>query len=193
MDIRHLTGESLGAALDDIARLRISVFRDWPYLYAGNLEAERRYVATYAGNPSAIVIGALDGPRLVGAATGRPIEDDSAEVVAALAATPYRPAETFYCAESILLPDYRRRGIGHIFFDLREAHARALGCRHAAFCAVLRAPDHPARPADYWPLDPFWRSRGYAPLPGVTTQFRWTDLGDSAPTAKQLKIWIREL
>lgn len=193
MDIRPLTGEPLGAMVDDLARLRIAVFRDWPYLYTGNLDAERRYLEGYADTPSAIVVGAFDGPRLVGAATGRRLADDAAEVSASLAGTPYQPAETFYCAESMLLPDYRRRGIGHAFFDLREAHARALGLRHAAFCAVLRASDHPARPEGYWQLDPFWRARGYEPLPGLTTQFRWTDLGDSTPTAKQLRIWIRDL
>lgn len=36
-----LTGDTLTSALDDVARLRISVFRDWPYLYDGDLEYER--------------------------------------------------------------------------------------------------------------------------------------------------------
>ncbi|MEE2816993.1 MAG: GNAT family N-acetyltransferase, partial [Pseudomonadota bacterium] len=32
-----LRGEDLARAIDDVARLRIAVFRDWPYLYDGDL------------------------------------------------------------------------------------------------------------------------------------------------------------
>jgi hypothetical protein len=35
IDIRRLTGEAPKAALDDLAGLRIAVFRAWPYLYEG--------------------------------------------------------------------------------------------------------------------------------------------------------------
>ena len=62
---------------------------------------------------------------------------------AALAGTGPALTEIFYCAESVLLPEYRGRGLGHRFFDLREAHARALGRSHCAFCSVVRPADHP--------------------------------------------------
>ncbi|MFP5511018.1 MAG: GNAT family N-acetyltransferase, partial [Alphaproteobacteria bacterium] len=39
--VAALTGAGLEAALDDVARLRIAVFRDWPYLYDGDLAYER--------------------------------------------------------------------------------------------------------------------------------------------------------
>ena len=103
------------------------------------------------------------------------------------------PEQIFYCAESVLLPDYRGQGAGHRFFDLREQHARALGLRFAAFCSVKRPEDHPARPHGYRPLDGFWRKRGYAPLPGVVAQFTWRDLGDATDTAKPLQVWMRAL
>jgi GNAT superfamily N-acetyltransferase len=93
----------------------------------------------------------------------------------------------------VLLADYRGRGIGHRFFDLREAHARATGHRRVAFCGVIRAVDHPGRPADHAPLDPFWRKRGYAPLPGVVARFRWKDLGEAQETQKPLQFWMRDL
>lgn len=38
IDVRALTGLDLDAALDDMARLRIKVFRDWPYLYDGDVD-----------------------------------------------------------------------------------------------------------------------------------------------------------
>lgn len=51
IEVRSLTGPALEAALDDVARLRIAVFRDWPYLYDGTLEYERAYLATCATTP----------------------------------------------------------------------------------------------------------------------------------------------
>nr|WP_217354914.1 GNAT family N-acetyltransferase [Ruegeria arenilitoris] len=188
-----MTGPALEAALDDVARLRIAVFRDWPYLYDGDLAYERRYLQSYRDSDRAIVVGAFDGDRLVGAATGAPLADHAEDFAAAFDGTRLELSQIFYCAESVLLPDYRGQGVGHAFFDLREDHARALGFAKCAFCGVQRPADHPMRPAGYRPLDPFWRARGYAPLPGVIAQFSWKDLGEDSETLKPLQFWIRDL
>jgi len=195
MSLRYqaLTGAAIDAVIDGLAALRIRVFHDWPYLYAGDLGYERGYLAVYRDNPRAIVAAAFDGDRLVGAATGLPMVDADPEFRAAFEGTDHNPEQIFYCAESVLLPDYRGQGAGHRFFDLREQHARALGLRFAAFCSVKRPEDHPARPHGYRPLDWFWRKRGYAPLPGVVAQFTWRDLGDATDTAKPLQVWMRAL
>ncbi len=191
--VEVLTGAALEAALDDVARLRIAVFRDWPYLYDGDFAYEQRYLQTYRDSPRAVLVGAFEGDRLVGAATGTPMEDHAQEFSDALAGTGLLLGQIFYCAESVLLPQWRGRGIGHRFFDLREAHARQLGRSHAVFCGVIRPQGHPAQPAGYAPLDPFWRKRGYAPVPGAVARFTWTDLGDSQQTEKPLQVWLRDL
>ena len=59
----------------DVARLRINVFRDWPYLYEGDLEYEQAYLRPYLDSKNAIVVGAWDGDQLVGVSTGAPMED----------------------------------------------------------------------------------------------------------------------
>ncbi|WP_238368055.1 GNAT family N-acetyltransferase [Mesobacterium pallidum] len=190
---RVLTGAALDAALDDVARLRITVFRAFPYLYDGSLAYERDYLQAYRDSDRAVLVGAFDGVKLVGAATGTPMEDHASDFAAPFAGVGVPLEDIFYCAESVLLADYRGQGVGHAFFDAREAHARALGRKHAAFCGVIRPEDHPERPADYAPLDPFWRKRGYAPLPGVVAKFKWTDVGDSEQTEKPLQFWMRDL
>jgi len=191
--VEALTGPALESALDGVGRLRLAVFRDWPYLYDGTLDYEQQYLQHYRNNPRAVLAGAFDGDRLVGAATGTPMEDHSDDFAAAFAPTGLALTDIFYCAESVLLPDYRGQGAGHRFFEIREAKAAALGRRHVAFCSVLRPSDHPARPAGYRPLDAFWHKRGYAPMPGVIATFRWKDMGDEAETAKQLQFWTRIL
>ena len=193
IEVRALQGAELEAALDDVAGLRIAVFRDWPYLYDGTLDYERQYLATYREPPGALLVGAFDLGRLVGASTSTPMEDHAAEFAAPFQRLGIPLTEILYGAESVLLPAYRGQGIGHRFFDLREAHARAMGRKYVAFCSVKRPADHPMRPANARTNDAFWRGRGYAPLPGVVAEFSWRDLGDTAETQKPLQFWIRAL
>lgn len=191
--VEALTGDKIAPVIADVATLRIAVFRDWPYLYEGDLAYERNYLRAYQESPGAVIVVALDGEALVGASTGLPLPEADAEFAEAFAGSEYDPAEIFYCAESVLLPAYRGQGAGHQFFDLREAHARKLGFRYSAFCGVIRPKDHPARPAQYRPLDAFWQKRGYTPLDGVVAHFAWRDLGDDAESPKPLQFWIHSL
>jgi GNAT superfamily N-acetyltransferase len=193
MRVEVLTGSMLDSALEDVARLRISVFRDFPYLYDGNLAYEREYLQKYRTSRQAVLVGAFDGDILVGAATGTPMQDHAEDFATAFAQTGLDLNTVFYCAESVLLPQYRGRGIGHRFFDLREAHARDLGKSVCAFCAVVRPDDHPLRPSAYAPLDPFWLRRGYVPLDGVKARFDWKDVGQDKSTRKTLQFWSRNL
>lgn len=189
---RILIGESVAPVLDDLARLRIAVFRDWPYLYDGDLDYERDYLKAYQ-SPGSVVVAAYDGARMIGASTGAPMEDHAGDFASAFANRPERLDEIFYCAESVLLPDYRGHGLGHAFFDGREGQARKLGRRYTAFCSVQRPKDHPLRPADYRPLDDFWRKRGYEPLSGVVAEFDWKDLDAPVSTKKPLQFWMKTL
>ena len=43
LDVKSITGEEIYSILPDLARLRMTVFRDWPYLYDGTLEYEEKY------------------------------------------------------------------------------------------------------------------------------------------------------
>ncbi|UWQ53479.1 GNAT family N-acetyltransferase [Leisingera caerulea] len=191
--VEAMTGAELEAALDDVARLRIKVFSAWPYLYDGDLGYEREYLQSYRDSERAVVVGAFDGATLVGASTGAPLADHADDFAAAFAGTGIDLNDVFYCAESVLLPEYRGHGVGHGFFDAREAHARKYGFSKCAFCGVQRPADHPLRPADYAPLDPFWRKRGYQPLSGAIAHFSWKDVDQAEETKKPLQFWIRNL
>ena len=192
--VASLVGRDIGGVVDELAALRIAVFRDWPYLYDGDADYEARYLAGYASNPRAIAVTvrAPDGA-VVGAATGMPLVDHDAALARAVADAGVDPEGTFYCAESVLLPAWRGRGLGHRFFDEREAHARRLGLARSCFCAVVRPDDHPARPEGARSLVPFWEGRGYRPLPGAVARLSWRDLGDEGETEKPLAFRIREL
>lgn len=192
-ELRVLTGDALVRALPDVAALRMAVFRDWPYLYDGDLAYEEAYLAPYLTTDGAVLIGAYDSDRLVGASTAMPLLSHADGFASAFAGSGWDPAQIFYCAESVQLPVYRGQGAGHRFFDLREHAARVQGFAISAFCAVLRPADHPARPKDHRSLDAFWYARGYTPAVGVVAEFAWKDIGDDTETCKRLQFWARRL
>lgn len=194
--IETLAGAIEPAVFDALAALRIEVFRAFPYLYDGDMAYERAYLAALADAGDAIIVAARDtaaGGRIVGCATGSALGDQHEEFAAPLRAAGRDIAKTFYFGESVLLERYRGRGIGHAFFDRREAFAKERGYGAASFCAVIRPEDHPARPADHRPLDPFWRARGYAPIEGALAFFAWRDVGSAQEDEKPMQIWERAL
>jgi len=194
MRVEPLTGEALQQALPALAALRIQVFRDWPYLYDGTLEYESGYLKKFAATGDAIIVAAMDGDAIVGAATASPLLGHADAFAAPFAAQGFAPERVFYFGESVLLPNYRGRGIGHAFFDARESHAKAMGgFEVAAFCAVVRDADDPRKPSDYLPLDGFWRKRGFEKAQALTTHFPWKEVGSEADESHAMQFWIKHL
>lgn len=191
---QRYTGPDIAGVFDQLAALRIAVFRDYPYLYEGTVEYEKEYLQTYANAQRAFLLAVYDDSKMIGATTCIPLSDETEEVQQPFLDAGYALDRIFYFGESILLPQYRGRGLGHLFFDEREAHAASFGSYNmTCFCAVKRPDDHPMRSAGYQPLDAFWRKRGYQPAPDLQSWFSWPDLGETVSTQKPMVYWTRPL
>ncbi|AKM10223.1 GNAT family N-acetyltransferase [Croceicoccus naphthovorans] len=193
VEIRALTGPEIAAATDDLAALRIAVFAAFPYLYDGDPAYEAEYLREFVSEPGSVMVAAFDGDRIVGAATASPMPSQKAEFRRPFEERGLDTATMFYFGESVLLPGYRGQGIGHAFFDHREARAREWGAKTTCFAAVIRPEGHPDRPEGYRPLDAFWRGRGYAPVPGLITWLAWKDHREAGETEKAMQYWLRDL
>ena len=194
VDVRSLTDpEERWAAIPALSDLRIRVFRSWPYLYDGSAEYEAAYMAEFVREPGSVLVGARDGDAIIGAATASPLEGQKPDIQNPFCDQGLDIAQIFYFGESVLLPQYQGQGIGHQFINAREDAARAAGARKTAFCAVVRPDDHPMRPETPRDLHPFWRARGYAPVPGLTGTLEWQDLGDDFESAHVMQFWMRDL
>lgn len=194
LTFQRLSGPALNQYIDELAQLRMQVFRDFPYLYDGDLAYEARYLKTYIEAPDSVIVLAFDGDKVVGASTGVPLRHEMDEVKQPFLDAGLNIDEIFYCGESVLLSEYRGQGAGVAFFNHREAHAESLeGIKYSCFCAVQRPDNHPARPADYQPLDQFWRNRGYKKRSELATHFSWKEVGESEESLKPMTFWMKPL
>ncbi len=187
----RLTGSEILPYIDALAGLRITVFREFPYLYDGSFAYEQKYLKRYTISDKTVVVLALDGDKVVGASTGMPMSDEDPMVRRPFESAGLDTNNYFYFGESVLLQAYRGQGIGVRFFEEREAHALRHGFILTTFCAVDRPADHPRKPAGYIPLHAFWRKRGYIEHPELKATFKWQDLDENTESGKQLTFWIK--
>jgi len=73
LTVRALPRKQFTDVRDTIAALRIAVFREWPYLYDGDMAYEQRYLQAYMDNPDAFLLGVFHGAEMVGASTASPL------------------------------------------------------------------------------------------------------------------------
>jgi len=192
IETKVVRGAQVTDYLESLAQLRIKVFREYPYLYEGQLEPERAQLAKYAKASTSLFVLALDGSEVVGVSTAVAMSEASRDIAESLRVAKQEPDNWLYFGESVLLADYRGLGLGHAFFDAREAHAKQLGITTTCFCSIVRHPNDPRRPSGYRSLDDFWKKRGYACIPDAYLSLSWREVGDTVSTSKSLAFWARD-
>ena len=193
MNEQLLTGTAIADARDEVATLRLEIFREYPYLYQGRREDELKYLGTYAEAPDACVILAYDGDAVIGAVAGMPLIHEDAQMLDAFAGTAFPLDEAYYVGELLFLPAYRNGGLGQKLLARLESHIRSLGGYRTLTCATVERPDdHPLRPRDYIPITRFLARTGFARLPGVTTHFMWRET-DGIVRDHPMQFWGKQL
>ena len=188
-----LTGAAVAAGLDDMATLRLDIFREYPYLYEGRRDDELVYLETYATAPDACVILAHDGATVIGAATGMPLSHEDQQMQDALSGTALPLDEIYYIGELLFRPAYRNCGLGGKLLGQLESRIRSLGRYRTLTCATVERPDnHPLQPPGYLPITRFLAHTGFARLPGVSTNFTWRET-DGIKRDHPMQFWIKPL
>ena len=194
MTFKCFYGNQINDVFEDLANLRITVFRAFPYLYEGTVEHEKEYLKVYSDSKNSLLFCVYDDVKMVGATTCIPLADESTEVKKPFVDVNMDITKIFYFGESILLPQYRGLGLGNRFFEERENHARSFRSYDlTCFCAVNRPENHPLKPSDYSPLDLFWKKRGYQKNDLLQSDFEWLDVGEKESTVKPMIYWTKNI
>jgi GNAT superfamily N-acetyltransferase len=194
MKFLTLIGEKARPYVQEIAKLRLEVFWDYPYLYEGSLAYEEKYLENYFKCEQALVILVECEGKIVGASTGILADFADPHFYEPLNKLSETEGEIFYFGESVLLKTLRGQGIGKKFFELREEFALSIPTvKMLAFCAVDRPKDHPLCPTNYRALDPFWKAQGFSKRDDIITNFAWKDRDSEKETQKKMIFWTKDL
>jgi hypothetical protein len=163
--------------IDVLAQMRITYFREYPYLYEGTKEYEVHYLGEYQQKAiDAYLVQAFNGDDLVGILTGCAFISDI-EIVRdgagffrekGLSAEQY-----YYIGEAIIIPEYRAEKIlPRLLYTLGREVKKLNRYQSLCFLTVIRHEDDERKPHNYRSTDNLWEKLG-CQRPGITASFEW--------------------
>ncbi|MDH5302038.1 MAG: N-acetyltransferase [Gammaproteobacteria bacterium] len=183
-----IRGADIAKHIEALGQFRIDIFREYPYLYAGDMKYERDYLTRYAQCEHSILLLESDEHGIKAACTAMPLSAETEEFRA-----PFSPAEQllyFYIGELMVRSDARGQRLGSQLLAQMIQLIEASDYQHLCLYTVERAPDHPARPDNYHAPDTLWQKFGFR-RNGKQVSFAWKDIGDVASSHKPMNVWTR--
>ena len=184
-------GKEIYPYIQDLARLRISIFREYPYLYDGNDTYEAKYLSKFSEVEDTYVVLIFDNDKVIGAFTGIPIRFEDETIVKHIPQD--KVNDTYYLSEILLDKNYRGKGIGaQLLHQLEDKIISLKKYKRFYFASVIRPEDHPEKPKEYRSLDTMWLSNGYQPT-SFTCTLSWKEISEEVETEKTLALWEKEI
>ena len=196
--VKLLKGKEARQYFNDLASFRLEYFREYPYLYEGSLEYEKKYLESYFNNENSILLVALDNNKIIALSTAIPLlsEYNILEGVKETFSNMCLKLEDFYYfGEIIVLPEYRKKGIASLLYNKQEEYAKTLGYRGVCLLVVLREQDHVLKPIDYEDSDQIWIHLGYRKT-SAYSYFEWPTIqpcGGSQNMSNKMVWWTKML
>lgn len=193
-----LEGRAMAPVAGFIAQQRIEQFREYPYLYEGNLEEGLDIFEQLMNVPYSVAVVLYCNDEPVGYAAGMPLnfylEYDLMESKEILAQRGVDSADYYYIADVIILPNHRGQSlVTHLFNEL-EMYAWDNGFEYMSLvCESYKR--HPLKPVGYKELDGLWQVLGYE-YAGFDIQGNWNTLQPiGAPVFQDhpLPYWVKKL
>lgn len=190
--IKLLRGREIIPYIHKIAQLRIAIFREYPYLYEGDMSYEERYLLMYSRTEGAILVIAEDNDEVVGAITGLPLTESMKEIKSLFIEKNIPAGGIFYLGEIIFLPEYRSKNIGYMMYQQFEKAVKEMEFyEKIALCEVVRTENNLTKPLDYKSLNSFWHRQGYVKNPDLVVDFSWKEIGAVEETKHPMVFWIK--
>lgn len=191
MKILKVTGSRIKPYIDELAQLRIKIFREYPYLYDGDLDYEARYLANYATYDTNLCVLVVDNNRIVGAATAMWLQHADKPFRECFQKKNINIEDKYYFGEGLLLQDCRGRGLGRVFFNMLESQALYFGAKETTFCSIERKNIITNLESKNKP-EYLWKKLGYKPDSDLIAYYRWKELDEEAESEKPMRFWLKK-
>ena len=190
--IKTLHGKEIIPYIHQVAKLRIAIFRNYPYLYEGTLSYEERYLRFYSQTEGSILVIAEDHDQIAGAVTGLPLVESMEEIRQVFMDKGILCEQIFYLGEILLLPEYRNQKIGYGMYREFEQAVKNKGVfKELALCEILREENDIKKPIGYKSLDNFWQRQHFVKQRDMVAYFSWREIGALEETKHPMVFWIK--
>lgn len=182
----HLYGEQITPYNEAIISLVNEVFYDYPYLYQGNCPGYDESLCAYAQSMNSLVVLALDEEKVIGLATGIPINEswvkDDLDLQGA-----------YYLGELVVLPSYRGQGLGYKMGKEIESFARDHKYSLLTLLSIDEALLEARAPNGYISSSCTFKKLGYSKHPNLYYDGSWINVGESEPIPHRHRFWTKAL
>ncbi len=188
------SGQEARDYFEDIARMRITMFREFPYLYNGSFEYEKEYLEAYFKSLNAKILLVFDtNNEIVGFSNSIPLAEELDEIKAPFKEHGLDLNHYLYIGEVMLKEEYRGKGFARQFFTYHENNARTNGYDYTVFMTVDRTEDDLDKPKDYVSPDAIWNHFGYTKDKNLSITMDWPSVDQSRDSKNTLSIWWKRV
>lgn len=139
-----------------LSEMRLKEFRQFPYLYIGNMEDDLAYTQTFSSTPQGRLIVAFQGNQVVGVRSGMPLETPLFFLDrwrSFLQKQGINTKKCFFSGEIVIDPAFQKKGLRSQLMNQYFQEVEAMGFTSIMAITSLRPLDHPLRPQDYVDID----------------------------------------
>lgn len=186
--IETLKGSETLPYLQTLMELRLSFFREAPYLYEGTLAEEEKYVQMYSAANDSLFAVAKEGNNVIGMITGLPFtesKEQNQRLVDQISVSPHG----FYLGEVVFLgtpSDHLKQKLYQAF----EESIKKLSCYDSLFvCEIEREPGSSDGPSTAMS----WEEHGFVRDPNLSVIYPWQEIGNEAESDHLMVFWKKEL
>lgn len=193
LEINTYVGKEILPHADELFEWRIRIYCEYPWLWVGNIDTERSSDETKAflSSNDSILIKIKHQGKLIGLSAGNSVRREC-ERYQKIFSERFNPEECFYYRESMLLPEYRNKGLYKIFFQEREKWARKHNfVKQLMFISIEREENHPKKPIDYRSPIGLWKSQGFTKQSEMFLEADWVEVGETEKKKNKIAFWVK--
>jgi hypothetical protein len=196
--IKVISGKDIVHYLDILTQMRIALFQEYPYLYCGDFDYEKKYLEEYLKEERSILAIALYNDKVVATLTGMPLASESsviADLKNKLQAQGENPNDYFYYGEVLVQPEYRGKGLYLQMYKTLDQWIQKWGYSFACFLTVLRDENDPRKPKGYKCPDLLAERAGFRKT-NTGISFSWPTIqasGEVKDSSNELLMWVKKI
>ena len=192
MEIEAIWGKQFRSYASAVTSMRLSIFREWPYFYAGDEKVEADYSRLYAESSNSLLIIGRENGKIIGVTTGLPLEELDPFYL-----TPFQKRSVhsfFYLGEILLLKEFRGRGLGLQMHAAFESEVRKQARYNKIYILrILCDPKDPRKPKEDPDLDRFWHRLGYIERADLNLEIEYQEIGRDSPSLHLFQYSFKDI